>query len=497
MKTSSYVITALALSASACGLPGRSFPGAKGIVSDPRPVREISMSEGVAGDEEMRASPPERLKVPARKTSEPVEMRLANGIRAVFLERHDFPSVSAVLLLDRGAAAAGPGVAYTYSEAMIGGSSEYTSREAFEYLRFVGGRVEGFAYDDYLGMQTTALTPLFVSALSRTVPMFVAPDLGNDERENAHAEIRAARSGASDAPSTIASDAVLEMLFPAPHPYGVPIDGGAARRLENRAIDRALSPFHDQNVTTDHITVVCVGDFKPEAMAKTFEKMLAKVPRGAGAKGPSFPPLVPKAGGHVVVIDRPGAVQTNVAIAWPGPAAGSAESYPLSVLAAATAGDLSTRLNLHIRKELGATYGVRMGSYSLREAGYIEIKAAIDTGRTVEAVGRLFKELERLRTEPLAETELAAAKLRTHYHLKHGSAYGLARTLAYAIGDGLPPSYVTTFNGKIDATTAEDVRAAAERRLTKDELRVVLVGDASKIKAGVEGLGLGDVVVRR
>lgn len=151
----------------------------------------------------------------------------------------------------------------------------------------------------------------------------------------------------------------------------------------------------------------------------------------------------------------------------------------------------------HVRQELGATYGVSMNANSLRDGGSLAIHAAIDTARTVDALKGLFVELERLRKDPLSDAELSAAKLRTHFDLEHGTAHGLARTLAYAIGKGLPPTYVTTFNGKVDAITAEDVRAAAERRLAKDELRVVLVGDASKILDGVKALGLGDVVVRR
>lgn len=487
---------ALTMLLPACALPGKTYKQPQAPVSEGRPQRQVTMPVGDAADEEFRASPPPPTKSKSKTYSTPVDTRLSNGVRIVMLERHDFPSVSALLLLDRGSTAAGPGIALTYAEAMVGGSSEYKAGEAFEYLNFVGGRVESFAYHDFLGIQTTALSPLIVSALSRTTPMFTAPDLGSKDRDHAHAAIKAARSSASDAPSILANDTLTEMLFPPPHPYGVPPDGGT-KRLSDGAIDKALDAFRDQNVTSDRITAVVVGDFKPESMQRAFEKLLAKVGKGGGAPVPALPAVPPKSGGKVVIVDRPGAVQTNVAIGWPGPKSGVDEAIALDVLANATAGDLSTRLNLHVRQELGATYGVSMTAYSLRDGGYLAIRAAIDTARTVDALKGLFSELERLRKEPLSDAELSAAKLRTHFDLEHGTAHGLARTLAYAIGKGLPPAYVTTFNNKVDALGAEDVRAAAEKRMTKEELRVVLVGDAATIADGVKALGLGEVTIRR
>ncbi|MBS2019957.1 MAG: insulinase family protein [Deltaproteobacteria bacterium] len=498
MTTHARSITAIALAGAtaACALPGQTFRVPSEPISEGRPRRTVTMPTGEAADEAFRASPPPRMASESKTYSTPLDRRLSNGIRLVMLERHDFPSVSTLLLLDRGAAAAAPGVGKTYAEAMLGDSAEYKAGEAFDYLNFVGGRVESFAYHDFLGVQTTALSPLAVSALSRTVPMFTSPELGSKDRERAHAAIKASRSSASDAPAVLAADTLSEMLFPAPHPYGVPVDGGA-KRLTNGAIDDSLDAFREQNVTTEHVTAVVVGDFMPDAMQRAFEKLLGKVKKGAGAAGPAVKPPPPAKGGHVVIVDRPGAVQTNVAIGWPGPRADSDEVIPLDVLANATAGELSTRLNLHVRQELGATYGVTMSAYALRDGGTLTIRAAIDTARTVEAVKGMLGELERLEKEPLSDAELSAAKLRTHFDLEHGTAHGLARTLAYAIGKGLPPDYVTTFNRKVDALTAEDVRTAAGKRLRRDELRMVLVGDAAKLLDGVRALAIGDVVVQR
>lgn len=491
----------LVLLACACGGGGRDFKSPK-MLSEGRPTRTPAMPESVLEDEPFRAKPPERIAAKARPLPTPTEIRLSNGIRVVLLERHDFPSISAVMFLDRGSTAAGPGVAALYSETLTGSSDEYKSTEAWQYLAFVGGTVNTYPWYDGTALQVTALTPLFVSALSRAAPMFTSPALDGDDLDDARTHLAAQHASSGEDPAEVASDALYAAVFPPPHPYAVPIFGELARsrkRAKNApatlATNADVKAFRDAYLSADRVGVAVVGDFKPASIQRTLEAVLGKLPKHAVAATPPFPALAPKGGRKVLVIDRPGAAQSAVAIGWPGPRAADAAIVTLEVLSSATAGDLSTRLNITVRKELGASYGVRMSASGFREAGIIRIAAAIDTARTVEAMGGLFKQLERLRTEPLSAGELGAAKLRTYYDYDRGSTRGLARHLAGAMAEGLPPANMVTHNARVDVVDAEAVRAAAERWLTLDEARIVVVGDASRIADGLRKLGLGEVTV--
>lgn len=492
---------AVAFLAVACG-GGRDFrPPA--TLSEGRPARTAAPGADLA-DEEFRATPPPRTAAKVRTLPDPTEVRLSNGIRVVMLERHDFPSISMVLVLDRGAAAAAPGVAQLYAEALTQSSTEYKAGEAWQYFQFVGASVTGEAWRDATVLQVSAVTPLFVSALSRAAPMFTSPKLDSDELDEERAQIAARDARDHDDPSDIAYDALYASVFPRPHPYGMPISGAAPRTATSGAspprattTDAAVRAFRDGNVAADHVSVACAGDFKPAMIQKVLENALGKLPKRGSAPAPVFPPIQPKSGRKILVIDRPGSAQSSVAIGWPGPRATEPQLVALDVLASATAGDLSTRLNITVRKELGATYGVHMTAAELRDGGIIRITTAIDTERTVDALKGLFAELERLRTEPLADNELNAAKLRAHLDLEHGSTNGLARYLAHALAEGRPPAHVVQQNARIEIITAEDVRAAAARWLSVDDAHVIVVGDASRIAAGLRSLGVGDVTIAK
>lgn len=382
--------------------------------------------DAALGDEPFRAAAPERTTARVRSLATPTEVRLSNGIRVVMLERHDFPSISAVLVLDRDSTAGAPGVAALYAEGLTGDSDEYKSREAWQYLGFVGGTATSSVWHDATALQVTALTPLFVSALSRAAPMFTVPSFSGDDLDDARTHLAAEQAEKGEDPADIAHDALHAAVFPPPHPYAVPVSGERARQrargakvdARSEATDRVTNAqvraFRDAHLSAEHVGVACVGDFKPASLQRALENALGKLPKRPAAATPPFPPLVPKSGRKILVLDRPGAAQSAVAIGRPGPPATDKELVPLEVLGAATAGDLSTRLNITVRKELGATYGVHMSVSGLREAGIIRITAAIDTARTVDAMRGLFAQLERLRTEPISAEELGAAKLRTY-----------------------------------------------------------------------------------
>jgi zinc protease len=488
---------------------GRAFKSSR-TIAEWHPSRPVTNAAADPEGDSFRATPPPPVASRPRPESLPTEARLSNGIRVVMLERHDFPSIAAVLVLDRGATAGAPGVAALYSEAMIRSSSEYTANEAWQYFQFVGASVANQTWRDGIALQVSALSPLFVSALTRAAPMFTSPAFGGDDIDEARTHLAAERASRDEDPSDVAYDALYAAIFPPPHPYGTPVSGERARlgaRVAGHSDDQtatvtnaAVKAFRSSNLSSEHVGVAVVGDFKPDAMRRILENALGKIPKQPGASSSpaaSSLAVAPKGGHRVIVIDRPGAAQSNVAIGWPGVRSSEPDLVTLEVLAGATAGDLSTRLNLTVRKELGASYGVQMVAAGLRDAGIVHIATAIDTPKTADALRGLFKDIERLRAEPLTPGELAAAKLRSYANLERGSSRGLAVYLGHAIAEGLPPAHAVMHNARVDLVTADGVRAAAQRYLTPDEARVVVVGDAARITEGLRSLALGDITVEK
>lgn len=491
MKRAFIAIAALASAISMAGCGSTTFPAPKTLTEGP-PLRRFT--PGAAQPASVAKESPRALAWKMPKHPSPTERRLANGIRVILAPRHDFPTATVLFVLDRGESAGPPGVASLYARAMTGDSQAYDAQEAHEYLRYVGATVQGHAYEDSVILEVSALAPLLASALSRATPMFVSPKFDNDTLDRARTTFPS--KDEDDRPGVVARRTLLRALFPAPHPYGRRASMTSAHEVAATKRD-ALTSFRDMYLTTERVHVVVTGDFDPDAIMRTLEKHMANVPHKAASTAPSLPDVTSACAGSIAVVDRPGSVQSSIAIGWPSVAADDPDGAALGVLSAATGGWLSSRLNLTVRKELGASYGVHASLSALRTAGTLELTSAVDTPRTADALSGMLRETDRLRAEPLGGDELDVAKMKASSGDDSSSGHTLAFRLARAAALGLPIGFVEQHAARVDAVSADDVRLAAEKWLAPTKRCVVVVGDASKIVPAISALGVGKVDVVR
>jgi zinc protease len=122
--------------------------------------------------------------------------------------------------------------------------------------------------------------------------------------------------------------------------------------------------------------------------------------------------------------------------------------------------------------------------------------APVQTDKTKESLAELNKEFRGILGEhPITPEELAKTQANETLSLP-----GSRETQA-AVGDsinelvqfGLPDDYYDTMAGKIRALKPADVANAAKAIVHPDNLIWVIVGDRSKIEAGVKELGLGEM----
>ncbi len=108
-------------------------------------------------------------------------------------------------------------------------------------------------------------------------------------------------------------------------------------------------------------------------------------------------PDSPRAGRRVVVVDRPGAPQSEVRVGHVGTARRIADYHALAVMNALLGGLFNSRLNRLLREERGYTYGVHSDFDMRRAAGPFSVRCAVETEVTAPAIADIMSELGRIR----------------------------------------------------------------------------------------------------
>ncbi|MCX4587900.1 pitrilysin family protein [Streptomyces sp. NBC_01481] len=392
------------------------------------------------------------------------------------------------------------GVATIMARALSEGTDKHTAEEFAAELERCGATLD--AHADHPGVRVSLEVPVsrLPKALGLLAEALRAPAFADSEVE------RLVRNRLDEIPHETANPArraakeLSKELFPAAARMSRPRQG--TEETVARIDSAAVRAFFEAHVRPATATAVIVGDLTgvdlDAVLAETFGTWT-----GDSAKPRPVPPITAEDTGRVVIVDRPGAVQTQLLIGRIG-ADRHDRVWPAQVLGTyCLGGTLTSRLDRVLREEKGYTYGVRAFGQVLRSApdgsgaAMLAISGSVDTPNTGPALDDLWKVLRTLAAEGLtdAERDVAVQNLVGVAPLKFETAASVAGTLADQVEQFLPDDYQAQLYVRLAETGTVEATAAAVSAFPVDRLVTVLVGDASQIEEPVRALEIGEVTV--
>jgi predicted Zn-dependent peptidase len=111
-------------------------------------------------------------------------------------------------------------------------------------------------------------------------------------------------------------------------------------------------------------------------------------------------------------------------------------------------------------------------------------------------VDLLLGELERFRSQPPAEDELAPARTLAvgEFSLGLETSEAVLASLVELDVYGLPEDGLDTYRGRVRGVSEQEIAALSQRLLHPDRTVIVLVGPAQQLTPQLEGLGPVEVV---
>jgi predicted Zn-dependent peptidase len=415
-----------------------------------------------------------------------LDQTLANGLRVLIARRPGIPRFEGRLVVPvaRGGPGEGPRLR-VLTETLLAGTPTRTSLGIAEELQAMGGGLGSFSDAEQLVVGGSCLSVnrrRFLELFGEVVQeaSFPAEEV-TIERERLVQEIALLRSQ----PGVVAADALVGRLY-GDHPYG---QGTPDPDAVAAVTPAALRRLHDTRVSPDHALMVLVGDLDLGRTLADIESAFGAWAPGQGHRGLRRPVITTPS--SIQLVDRPGAVQTNVRMGGRG-VGRSDPQYPALALAVTVFGGYFTsRLNDNIREQKGYTYGANARVEHRKVATQLSISA--DVGREVTAASlvEIAYELGRMVALPVGQDELDAARRYLQGTMAMGiqTQAGLTSYLATLVSAGLPVDYLREYPSALERVTVDDVLEAARRFLSPRGLTTVLVGDAAVVAPSLEPLG--------
>jgi predicted Zn-dependent peptidase len=428
---------------------------------------------------------------------------LDNGLTLLRCHRPGQRVVAVEVLLDAPLEAepqAQEGVATIMARAFSEGTDKHSAEEFAAELERCGATLD--AHADHPGVRLSLEVPVsrLAKALGLLADALRAPAFDDGEIE------RLVRNRLDEIPHETANPArraakeLSRQLFPADSRMSRPRQG-TEESVE--AIDAAaVRAFYERHVRPATATAVVVGDLTGVDLDALLADTLGAWTGAPGQPRP-VPPVTADDTGRVIVVHRPGAVQTQLLIGRVG-ADRHDRVWPAQVLGTyCLGGTLTSRLDRVLREEKGYTYGVRAFGQVLRSApdgsgaAMLAISGSVDTPNTGPALDDLWKVLRTLAAEGLtdAERDVAVQNLVGVAPLKFETAAAVASSLADQVEQHLPDDYQATLYQQLAATGTVEATAAVVNAFPVDRLVTILVGDAEQIAEPVRALGIGEVTV--
>jgi predicted Zn-dependent peptidase len=427
------------------------------------------------------AGTPKPFAVPASET-----YRLPNGMQVTLIPYGQVPKAVVSLRIYAGGLNAGErtGLTALTTGLLSEGAAGRSGAEIAEAAAAMGGNlgVSGDLHETSLSLGV--LSEFADDAVRLVADVARRPDFPASELERVRASVLRNVAVARSQPGPAAEAALAAAYYGTAHPYGrlYPTDA----QIKGYTLED-IRRFHADNFGAKRARLYIAGRFDAAAVRAAIAEAY-----GDWQPGPerlSLPPK-PQPGPRVILVDRPGAPQSTLRMAFPAPAAGASQDVAFRVTNALVGGSFTSRITKNIREEKGYTYSPGSGVRFNPGQALWAFSADVTTDVTGAALKEVIGEIRELQTTAPPDQE--ALGMRTWmagtFVLQNASPAGLIGSVANRDFHGLPANWLESYVPTVLAVQAADMQRLAREQLPLDKMTLVVVGDLAKVTPQLKAL---------
>ncbi|WP_353203843.1 pitrilysin family protein [Sphingomonas sp.] len=426
--------------------------------------------------------------------------RLKNGIELVYAYRNAVPITQAVISFDAGVAADVPGKLGT-QQLTLGMMDEGTTTRDSIAIAEAKERL-GANISTGSGQDRTTLSLFTPSAnLSASLELFSDivrhPKFDAAEVSRLKAQQVARIASELTSPQGLAQRVLPKLVYGAASPYAKGLGSGDATAVAQLTRDDLIA-FQHAWLRPDKAKIFIVSDRPLAEVKATLDQRFGDwVPTGAaGTK--DFSAAATPAAPKVLLIDRPDSPQSLIIGAAPTALVGTDELLPLLAANDSLGGDFTARLNMDLREAKHWSYGV---SGNFRRAQYqtpYVIGAGVQADKTGDSIKALQGDVKAFLTTNGVTKEEFDSTVSDAIRSLPGNFETSGAVLGAMQQNDLykrPDDYYASLPQKYRALSVAELDAAARAAIDPAKFIWIVVGDASKVRAQLDTIGLPVEVV--
>ena len=383
------------------------------------------------------------------------------------------------MVFDAGSARDGEqsGLAQLTNGLLDQGAGDLNADQIAERMEGIGAQFGTSAYRDMAIVSLRSLTDatLLDPALDVMSQVIAAPSFPQDAFDRAQKRTLVALRAQQESPGDIADKAFFAALY-GDHPYATP-SLGTEKSVTALTRQDAVA-FHHRYYTGKNAVIAMVGAIDRAQAEKIAEQVTGKLPAGEAAT--ALPAVKPLTAAKIEKIAYPSA-QTHILIGQPGITRDDPDYFALNVGNHILGGSgLVSLMAEEVREKRGLAYSVYSYFTPMHVAGPFTAGLQTRNDKADEALGVLRDTLRDFIAKGPTDEELSAAKknITGGFALRLDSNGKIVENIA-AIGFyNMPLDYLDTYNQRVEAVTAAQIRDAFTRRVHPEDMVTVMVGGA-------------------
>jgi zinc protease len=435
---------------------------------------------------------------PAAKFPDFQRATLKNGMKVMLAQRSSVPMVNMSAMFNAGYASdqsTKAGMATLAMNMMDEGTATRSALQISEELLGLGANLSTSADLDYDAVTLSCMTSKLDAALNIFADVILNPSFPQADLDRLRQQTLAGIQREKTTPNMMGMRVLPALLFGKAHAYGMPFTGSGFESSVKAITRDDVVKYHQTWIRPNNATLIVSGDISMDKLLPKLEKLF-QAWKPADVPGKNIARVAPPASSVIYLIDKPGAQQSTIFAAQLAQPANNPNETAAQAMNTLLGGAFTSRINMNLREGKHWTYGARTSFIPTCAQRPLVVTAPVQTDKTKESMVEIQKELnEIIGTRPPSPEEVE--KTRKNMSLRLPGQWETNNAIAGSLGNlvryNWPDDYYQKSQTRLAALSDADIATAAKENLTPGKLIWVIVGDRSKIEAGIRSLNYGDV----